>query len=73
MLEKGCKWIVGDGKSINIWKDPWLNRAPLFRVISPRPENTSCEYVADMLDSNLGGRNASIVREGNNHYKKQAF
>ena len=27
---KGLKWRVGDGRSINFWKDNWLLNQPLF-------------------------------------------
>lgn len=37
VLEKGCIWVVGDGESINICKDPWVDRPYSFWVISPRP------------------------------------
>ncbi|GAA0185648.1 hypothetical protein LIER_32936 [Lithospermum erythrorhizon] len=26
VLKKGMRWLVGDGKDIDIWKDPWMSR-----------------------------------------------
>ncbi|KAL0288444.1 UNVERIFIED_CONTAM: hypothetical protein Sangu_2658000 [Sesamum angustifolium] len=35
LIEKGCRWLVGDGKSIRIWHDRWVPREYMFKVISP--------------------------------------
>lgn len=32
-LLKGMKWIVGDGQTIQIWKDPWLPKGTLRSYI----------------------------------------
>lgn len=24
LLEKGMGWGIGDGKTVNIWNDPWI-------------------------------------------------
>lgn len=63
VLEKGCKWIVGDGRSIRIWRDSWLSRAPSFRFISPRVVDSSCEFVSDLLDPIVGGWKDNVVRD----------
>ncbi|XP_050211481.1 uncharacterized protein LOC126661668 [Mercurialis annua] len=34
ILMEGLRWRVGDGKSIYIYRDKWLNREKTFRVIS---------------------------------------
>ncbi|XP_020874985.1 uncharacterized protein LOC110226750 [Arabidopsis lyrata subsp. lyrata] len=28
LLAKGIKWIIGNGKTVNIWKDNWLPSSP---------------------------------------------
>ena len=33
MLLKGMSWIVGDGQTIRIWKDPWLPYGSLRNYI----------------------------------------
>lgn len=63
VIEKGCKWIVGDGKSIRIWGDPWLSRPPSFKVISPRREDSGLENVADLIDPISGLWKEEVVRE----------
>ncbi|KAL0318628.1 UNVERIFIED_CONTAM: putative mitochondrial protein [Sesamum angustifolium] len=35
LLHSGCRWRIGTGQSVSVWKDPWLPRAPSFRVITP--------------------------------------
>ena len=34
IVRKGCKWQVGDGASIGIWADKWLNELATFKVLS---------------------------------------
>ena len=35
-LVSGCRWRVGDGKSIKIWGDPWLQDTVSARISSPQ-------------------------------------
>ena len=35
-LVSGCRWRVGDGKSIKIWGDPWLQDTVSTRISSPQ-------------------------------------
>lgn len=70
MLEKGCKWVVGNGKSINIWNDPWPNHPPSFRVISTRKEECNVELVSD-LTHNTGGWNEDVVHANFLHFKAE--
>ncbi|XP_057450419.1 uncharacterized protein LOC130742132 [Lotus japonicus] len=36
-VRRGIKWRVGDGKDIQVWKDPWLPGASSGLVISSKP------------------------------------
>ncbi|KAL0345634.1 UNVERIFIED_CONTAM: hypothetical protein Sradi_4394700 [Sesamum radiatum] len=35
LIENGCRWLVGDSRSIKIWHDRWVPREYMFKVISP--------------------------------------
>ena len=35
MLKRGCRWHVGDDKSISLWRDFWLPRQSNPNVLSP--------------------------------------
>ncbi|KAF7131922.1 hypothetical protein RHSIM_Rhsim09G0163600 [Rhododendron simsii] len=54
ILKKGWRWSVGDGSSIDIWKDPWLPRSLSFKILSPPPLADSLFYninrVANLID-----------------------
>lgn len=36
LLKEGIIWRIGDGKSVNIWTDPWIPRNDTRRVLTPR-------------------------------------
>ncbi|CAH9072880.1 unnamed protein product [Cuscuta epithymum] len=38
IIREGFKWRVGDGKLINVWRDPWLPDPENPRVTSQVPE-----------------------------------
>lgn len=63
VIEKGCRWIVGNGNSINIWDDPWLSKPPSFKAISPRINNTSYVKVGDIIDHETMKWKVDIVKE----------
>lgn len=38
MITKGSRWLIGDGKSVDVWGDRWLPRPKNFKVITPKVE-----------------------------------
>ena len=48
VLCKGLRRQVGDGSQTKIWEDPWLPSFPSHKVQSPKPQNTTLNYVADL-------------------------
>jgi hypothetical protein len=43
-------WQIGDGKSINIWEDRWINPQAGSIMWSKKPENSSLQRVSDLID-----------------------
>ncbi|GMI72452.1 hypothetical protein HRI_000914500 [Hibiscus trionum] len=51
LLEKGVSWMVGDGKSINVWNDSWVPGLKDGRVsVDPIPLQYS--WVSDLIEDN---------------------
>lgn len=54
-------WAVGDGRSINIWKDRWLFQdKSLENYIEQVPPHMECWTVSDLVDD-LGAWNLSLL------------
>ncbi|GAA0147645.1 hypothetical protein LIER_36556 [Lithospermum erythrorhizon] len=49
VLHKGTRWRVGDGKSINIWKYPWVSRSTDFYHRGPR--DTEFSRVSQLINN----------------------
>ncbi|GLU18308.1 hypothetical protein SLE2022_346140 [Rubroshorea leprosula] len=50
LLKQGCRRLIGDGRSIDIWNDPWLPGHSQFYVQSPRSASCGLHYVCDLID-----------------------
>ena len=63
IVQKGCKWQVGNGASIDIWVDKWLNGLATFSVLT-RP-NTLLDQssVSLLIDPMIGGWRDELVRQ----------
>ncbi|PWA76154.1 hypothetical protein CTI12_AA238720 [Artemisia annua] len=48
LVHKGCKWNIGDGRSVNVWEDFWLAD---HRKLGPKPCNSEVNYVRDLLNN----------------------
>lgn len=60
ILELGSRWRVGNGNSIRIWHDRWLDRPHLFRPLMPSPF-VGVEYVSDLIDVVSASWNNNLV------------
>ncbi|PWA42716.1 hypothetical protein CTI12_AA440500 [Artemisia annua] len=47
LVLKGCKWNIGDGRSVNVWDDYWLEN---HRSLGPKLDNCEVRYVRDLLN-----------------------
>ncbi|KAK4382048.1 hypothetical protein Sango_2910500 [Sesamum angolense] len=62
LIEKGCRWLVGDGRSIRIWHDRWVPREYMFKVISP-PSILDRHATVSQLRSDSGrGTTDTLIR-----------
>lgn len=50
VLEKGTRWVVGNGQSIKIWHDNWLPDQTNFKVHGPVQNLPSTAIVRDLID-----------------------
>ena len=53
---KGIKWKVGDGRSINVWRDKWLP----FTPGGQQDENSSL-LVKDLIDEDKNWWNEALI------------
>lgn len=50
VIIRGSRWLVGDGRSLNVWQSRWIPRPRNFKVITPTPESFSTLKVCDLID-----------------------
>ncbi|OMO62153.1 reverse transcriptase [Corchorus capsularis] len=62
VLKKGCRWRIGDGMSVDIWRDEWLNNPPAFRP-TPRPGTICQSNPVSVLFDDQGQWDVDLVRE----------
>ncbi|KAL0325000.1 UNVERIFIED_CONTAM: hypothetical protein Sradi_5069300 [Sesamum radiatum] len=62
IFRAGCRWRVGSGTSIGIWKDPWLPRPLTFGPITPPLGHMSEMKVSDLIDPQTQDWNAQLIR-----------
>nr|XP_027120678.1 uncharacterized protein LOC113737688 [Coffea arabica] len=49
VLKKGMWKRVGDGTTINIWRDKWIMASPTWRIATQKPPACNLQTVADLL------------------------
>ncbi|PWA41769.1 hypothetical protein CTI12_AA548270 [Artemisia annua] len=47
IVRKGCKWNIGDGRSVNVWNDFWVDD---HTNLGPKPNNCDVNQVRDLLN-----------------------
>lgn len=49
VLQKGIWKRVGDGTTINIWRDKWITESPTGKIATRKPPACSLQTVADLM------------------------
>jgi hypothetical protein len=63
LIKKGLIWRVGDGRSIQVWHDPWLPVPSTFKIktrVNTLPRDA---YVSDLIDRETGWWNIPLVHD----------
>lgn len=61
MLKRGCRWRVGDGKTIDLWSDFWLTRWRNPNVLSLVLESLIDAKVEILIDELQRQWNHSLI------------
>ncbi|XP_013720458.1 uncharacterized protein LOC106424252 [Brassica napus] len=62
LLLENMGWLVGDGKAIKAWPDPWLSLTNQVRPMGPALEWCSYILVSDLLDPDTREWNRDLIR-----------
>ncbi|GKU88725.1 hypothetical protein SLEP1_g2954 [Rubroshorea leprosula] len=69
LLSRGCRRLLGDGRSTEIWGDPWLPGNSEFYLQSPRPPNYELRYVSDLIDDSSHAWNRDLIQNTFSSYE----
>jgi ribonuclease HI len=62
LLKEGLIWRIGDGRSVNIWRDPWIPRNHTRKVLTPCGASL-LQKVADLINPVSGTWDEQLLRE----------
>lgn len=63
ILKRGVRWVVGNGESIDIWKDPWVPTVPGFKVQPQHSDNDKPQLVSELIDQNGPKWREEVIEE----------
>jgi ribonuclease HI len=63
ILKKGCYWLVGNGKHINIWENRWISPQDGSTTWSIKPTNSNLEHVSDLIDNTNQQWKAQLISQ----------
>lgn len=50
IVEKGARWVIGNGKRVHIWEDRWIPTPDSFKVVSPRSPSNERVMISSLID-----------------------
>nr|KYP39960.1 Putative ribonuclease H protein At1g65750 family [Cajanus cajan] len=73
LVRQGVRWCIGNGSSINIWKDSWLRNSHSPYVTSTAPQGYESLTVHDLIDRTLHKWDSHRVQTLFNHQDAQSI
>lgn len=62
LIRANTGWTVGDGKSIEVWNEPWLDNSTQLRPTGPAPEHLTQLKVSELIDPNSQDWNRAKIQ-----------
>ena len=62
LLTKNIGWVIGNGHSISIWRDLWLNLSKQESPMGPPTEQSAGLMVSALVDANSGQWNIDLIQ-----------
>ena len=50
VVEDGIRWSIGNGESLQIWKDKWIPKPDTYKITSPINPMLYSEKVSTLID-----------------------
>jgi len=63
VIVRGSRWLVGDGRALNVWDDKWLPRPLFFKPITTKSDEWANLAVGDLIDCQSATWRIDFVRE----------
>jgi hypothetical protein len=70
-FKRGCIWLVGNGDSIVIWKDPWIPASPDGKIVTPRG-NCILTRVCELIDPITGRWDEEMLQSNFHPIEKES-
>ena len=61
-IKRGSRWIIGNGKRVNIWRDRWIPTPNTFKVVSPRGHMQGLDRVEQLIEKELRIWDVELVK-----------
>ena len=61
IVELGCRWLIGNGEHVDIWKDRWIPTPDSFKLVNPKVHLES-NKLACLLDTTTGSWDVDKMR-----------